>query len=109
MIYVPDTSYACYVVQSEGVIRSYEEVPTSNSTIEYRDYYIDSNYVYRDGSQTFSQYTTNIPICLDNSIITNDVYYRNDLDSILIIFLIMSIFSFYIPLKIFMRLFRRFN
>ena len=54
MIYVPDLiNYKCYVVQSEGVLRGYEEVPTNNSTINYRDFYINSNYMYRDGSQTF--------------------------------------------------------
>lgn len=40
-IYVPqDSTYnKCYVVQSEGVIRGYEEVPQVNRTIDYRDYY----------------------------------------------------------------------
>lgn len=109
MIYVPDlTNYKCYVVQSEGVLRGYEEVPTNNSTINYRDFYINSNYIYRDGFQTFGQFST-LPVCLSSDVITSDVYYRNDFDSILIIFLIMSIFCFYIPLKVFLRLFRRFN
>lgn len=109
MIFVPDlTNYRCFVVQSEGVIRAYERIPTTNSTINYRDYYINSNYIYRDGQQTFNNYNTNLPVCLNNSVLTNEVYYRNDFDSILIIFLIMSIFIFYIPIKIFKRLFRRF-
>lgn len=108
MIYVPDIeNYECFVVQSEGVIRAYEETPKNNITTNYRDYYINSNYIYKDGSTQFSTYST-IPTCLDNSIITNDVYYRNDFDKILIIFLILSIFCIYMPLKIFMRLFRRF-
>lgn len=109
MIYVPEKeNYKCYVVQSEGVIRSYEEIPQNNKTINYRDYYINSNYIYRDGSTTFSNYTT-LPTCLDASVITSEVYYRNDLDKILIIFLILSIFAFLIPLKVFIRLFRRFQ
>lgn len=108
-IYVPDlSSYKCFVVQSEEVIRAYEKVPTNNSNINYRDYYIQSSYIYRDGTQNFSAYAT-LPVCLSSSSLTDSVYYRNDFDSILIIFLIMSIFCFYIPLKIFMRLFRRFN
>lgn len=107
MIYVPNKEdYKCFVVRSEEIIRAYKQKPTNNSTIEYRDYYYNSNYVYTDGEQTFSQYTA-LPICLDSNVITDNVYYRNDFDSILIIFLIMSIFSFYIPLKIFSRLFRR--
>lgn len=109
MIYVPEKeSYNCYVVQSEGVIRGYEKVPQNNITTNYRDYYINSNYIYKDGVVTFSSYST-LPLCLSSDVVTSDVYYRNDLDSILIIFLIMSIFIFYIPIKIFLRLFRRFN
>lgn len=109
MIYVPDLeNYECFYIQSEGVIRAYEEIPSYNTTINYRDYYLNSNYIYRDGYTQFGNYST-LPSCLDNSVLTNEVYYRNDFDSILIIFLILSIFCFYIPIKIFMRLFRRFN
>lgn len=109
MIYVPEKeSYECYVVQSEGVIRAYEKTPQNNLTTNYRDYYIKSNYIYKDGTTTFSSYST-LPICLSSDVVTSEVYYRNDLDSILIIFLIMSIFIFYIPIRVFMRLFRRFN
>lgn len=108
MIYVPEKeNYKCYVVRSEHVIRAYEEVPTNNSTISYRDYYINSNYIYNDGEQTFSQYTT-LPVCVSMFNISSDVYYRNDFDQILVIFLIMCIFCFLIPLKVFLRLFRRF-
>lgn len=39
---------------------------------------------------------------------TDEIYYRNDFADILIIFFIMCIFCFYIPLKVFLRLFRRF-
>lgn len=107
MIYVPDLeNYECYVVQSEGVLRGYEEKPQNNTTVNYRDFYINSNYIYKDSSQSFSSYT-NLPVCLSSNAITTDVYYRNDFDSILIIFLIMSIFCFYIPIKIFSRLFKR--
>lgn len=109
MIYVPEKeNYACYVVRSEEVIRAYEEIPRNNTEVNYRDYYYNSNYLYNDGVQSFSQYTT-LPVCLDNNVITNSVYYRNDFDSILIIFLIMCIFCFLIPIKVFLRLFRRFQ
>lgn len=109
MIYVPDIeNYKCFVVRSEEVIRAYEEIPTNNSTIQYRDYYYNSNYLYNDGEQSFSQYTT-LPVCLSDNVITNNVYYRNDIDSILIVFTILCIFGIWIPLKVFMRLFRRFN
>ncbi len=107
MIYVPDTeSYSCFVVRDSNTIRAYKHKPTYNSNIDYRDYYINSNYLYQDGNQQFSNYST-LPVCLNSSELTNNVYYRNDFDSILIIFLILSIFCFLIPIKIFLRLFRR--
>lgn len=108
MIYVPDLNYACYVVQGEGVIRGYEQMPANNLDINYRDWYINSSYIYRDGTQSFGNWG-NLPVCLQTNQLTDEVYYRNDFDSILIIFLIMCIFCFYIPLKVFLRLFRRFN
>lgn len=107
MIYVPEKdSYACYVVQNEDIIRAYRTSPRTNATIDYRDYYIKSNYIYKDGQQTFSQYAT-LPICLETSSLTSDVYYRNDFANILIIFAILSIVCFAIPLKIFFRLFKK--
>ena len=108
MIYVPsDNTYnQCYVVQSEGVIRGYDRYPTYNTNYNYRDYYIRSNYIYRDGVGQWGQYST-LPICLSSSDITNDYYYRNDFDSICIIFLIFSIFVVYLPYKVFSRLFGR--
>ena len=55
MIYVPQKeNYKCYVVQSEGVIRAYEKMPQNNVNTDYRDYYIRSNYIYKDGNTTFS-------------------------------------------------------
>lgn len=109
MIYVPDLeNYKCFVVRNESTIRAYKNIPVNNSDVSYRDYFYNSNYLYQDGVQSFGPYST-LPICLDNSNLTNNVYYRNDFDSILVIFLIMCIFCFYLPLKIFVRLFRRFQ
>ncbi len=108
MIYIPDTTNKCYVVQSEGVLRGYKTTPSYNTTVEYRDYYIKSDYMYKDGTQSFgdSRYTT-LPTCLASDVITDSPYYRVDFDSILIMLLIMCIFCFGIPLKVFFRLFRR--
>lgn len=109
MIYVPDLeNYQCVNVRGEGVIRAYKQIPQNNITVDYRDYYINSNYIFTDGQQQFSSYT-GLPVCIDNSNLTSEVYYRNDFDKILVIFLILSIFCFYIPIKIFLRFFRRFN
>lgn len=111
MIYVPDLSYQCYVIQNADTIRAYKTKPYNPSynqsiNIEYRDYYYSSHYVHQDGTQQFSTYST-IPTCLSNDVLTDNFYYRNDFDSILIIVLIVSIFCFYIPLKIFSKLFKR--
>ncbi len=112
-IYVPDLSYSCYTLIDKDTIRAYKTTPYNpgyNQTINinYRDYYINSNYLYKDGIQQFSNYTT-LPICLEHSSLTNEVYYRNDFDRILIIFVILCIIIFGIPLKIFLRFFKRFR
>lgn len=113
MIYVPNLSYECYVIQNAETIRAYKTEPYNPSynntiNIEYRDFYINSNYIYQDGIQQFGSYST-IPLCLDKNNLTDNVYYRNDLDRILIIFIIFAIVCFVCPLKIFTRLFRRFQ
>lgn len=110
-IYVPDLeNYKCYIVRDTNTLRAYKEIPQRNTEIEYRDYYINSHYLYQDGTQLFGNYTsTYLPVCLNSENLTDSVYYRNDISDILIVFIIMCIFCFYIPLKVFMRLFRRFN
>lgn len=108
MIYVPDDDYydSCYVVQNEDVIRGYDRIPVNNSNYYYRDYYIHSDYMYKDGSGQWSQYST-LPICLSSDVITNDYYYRVDFSNIVLIFFIFSIFIIYIPYKLWSRLFGR--
>lgn len=110
-IYVPDLeNYKCYIVRDTNTLRAYKQIPQRNTEIEYRDYYINSHYLYQDGTQSFGNYTsTYLPVCLNSENLTDSVYYRNDISDILIVFIIMCIFCFYIPLKVFMRLFRRFN
>ena len=107
-IYVPeDTTYnKCYVVQSEGVIRGYDRVPANNTSYSYRDYYINNSYIYKDNVGQWSQYTT-LPICLDSSDITNDIWYRQDMPNILLMFLIINIFGIYLPIKIFSKIFKK--
>lgn len=105
-IFLPDISKPCYVVQSEGVIRQYAQMPVQNSTINYRDYFINDNYLYKDGSQTFSTYSV-LPVCLDSSLLTTEVYYRQDFDKILVMFIILAFIVVYCPLKIFYRFWKR--
>lgn len=107
-VFVPDDSgySACYVIQSSDVIRGYDIYPRQNANYNYRDYYINADYIYREGSGTWSSYTT-LPTCLPSTIITNDYYYRVDFYKILIMFVIFAFFCFYIPIKICSKLFRR--
>ena len=108
MIYVPsDSTYnKCYVVQNEDVIRGYDRIPTNNVSYNYRDYYIHSDYIYKDGSGQWSQYTT-LPVCLSSDNITNSYWYRVDLSHILIIFFILFIFCVKYPYRLFIRIFGR--
>ena len=107
MIYVPEYSSSnCAYVRNDTTIRVYSSVPSLNSTISYRDYYVNSHYIYSEGTQTFSNYTT-LPTCISSTNITTDFYYRNDFADILIIFIIIVIIGIYIPLKVFTRIFRR--
>lgn len=107
MIYVPNLEdYDCFVVNSSDTIRAYETTPTQGATVSFRDYYINSSYIYKDGTQNFSQYSS-IPVCLVPNELTNDVFYRNDIDKILVIFFIILLICFYFPYKIISRLFGR--
>ena len=113
-IYLPVENindFACYVVYDKDTIRAYYSTPTYNSTSNYIDFFINSHYLEKEGSQSWgsSQYTK-LPNCITESAITNDVYYRNDLAEILVIFSLLVLIMFWVPLKLtYMRLFRRFN
>lgn len=113
-IYVPDSSFACYEVIDRHTIRVYKEKPVYSKNIDYFDIYLDANYLYGSTNTTWFWYNSesshsNLPTCIDKNDLTTDYYYRNDFDKILVILLILTIFIIYIPLKIFMRFFRRFH
>lgn len=110
MIYVPDIkNYKCFVVQNNETIRAYSEVPRLNSNINYRDYYVNSHYLYKDGTQQFGNYSTNIPTCISINELTDAYYYRNDFDSILIIFIILVGFCYFVLRKIIRSFFHGFR
>lgn len=110
MIYVPDIkNYKCFVVQNNETIRAYSEVPRLNSSIDYRDYYVNSHYLYKDGTQQFGNYSTNIPTCISTNELTDAYYYRNDFDSILIIFIILVGFCYFVLRKIIRSFFHGFR
>lgn len=106
-IYVPNYQNGnCAYIYSSDVIRVYDSQPRQNTTIAYKDYYIKSSYIYNEGSTTFSNYSI-LPTCINSSRITTDVYYRNDLASILIIFFIIILVCFYFPFRVLSRMFGR--
>lgn len=106
-IYVPEnnTYNKCYVMQSEGVIRAYNKVPTTNTSYNYRDYYIKTDYYFREGSGNWGN-TINIS-CLPSDYITNSYWYRLDLTYVLINFTIIVLFGIYLPWRIIKSLFGR--
>ena len=109
MLYVPNAeNYECIVVQNAETIRAYKTVPNYNTSSEYTDFYVQSHYMSKDGVQDFSRYG-DLPQCLSTENITSNVYYRNDMPDILLMFTIFCLFCFVLPLKIFVRLFRRYQ
>ena len=108
MIYVPqnETYKYCPYVANSNAIRVYDRQPQLNSTANYRDYYYNGSYVYTEGQQTWSNYST-LPTCLQSSEVTQNVFYRNDIDKILLTFIIILIIGFYFPYKIISRMFGR--
>lgn len=96
----------CVVVQSEDIIRVYDEIPENNKTVSYTDYYINSHYIFRQGTMTYNNYSS-LPVCLDNAFFTTKEHYRNDYVGSLIIFLIFAFCGLYLPFKLFMKMFRK--
>lgn len=96
MIYVPDLdNYVCYVVRDTNTLRAYKTMPEKNADVDYRDYYINSHYLYQDGVQSFSSYS-NLPVCLSSDNLTTAYAYRNDFTDICIVFVILvGIFWFF--------------
>lgn len=106
MIYLPVddfSSFYCYSVLDKDTIRAYNNDPILNQNISYTDFFINSHYLTKTGSELIQS----VPVCINNDLLTNDVYYRNDLPDILIIFLIISIFAFYIPFRVVLRFFKK--
>lgn len=108
-IYVPIYENTnCAYIYSTDIIRVYDSPPRNNSTINYKDYYIKSNYIYNTGTTTFSNYST-LPTCISDTRITTDFYYRNDIMQILVIFVILCFVCLWVPWKFICRIFRRWN
>ena len=104
-IYLPNTNYQCFYMIDKDTIRAYDSQPRQNSSSTYTDYFINSHYLTRTGTQTWNNYST-LPECNQNAFTTN-VFYRNDFDSIMVIFFILLIVCFYFPYRIISRMFGR--
>lgn len=106
-IYLPAyTNNNCIVVRDKDTIRVYDSQPQYNTNVNYTDYYINSHYLTNTGTANYGNYSS-LPTCRNQNEFTKEVFYRNDFDSILIIFTIMSFFIILVPTRIIMRLFKR--
>lgn len=109
-IYLPVdnvSDFACYSIRSSEYIRAYKNMPQINSSSDYVDFYINSHYLEFEGTQTWGSYISNLPTCISELSITNNPIYRNDFDSILIIFSFFLVFCFYFPTKLVFKLFKK--
>lgn len=94
-IYVP-TEYLnkpCYTINN-GYIRVYDTINGNSNRIY--DIYINQDYMIKEATANYSSNTQ----CVNPNLITDDIFYRTDFDSILIIFFILCFFIIYIPFKI---------
>ncbi len=106
-VYLPEFSSGnCAYIYNSDIIRVYNSVPQHNTTIAYKDYYIKSSYIYNEGFTTFNNYST-LPVCINANRITTNVMYRNDIDSIMVVFFILLLICFYFPYRIIARAFGR--
>ena len=112
-IYLPIdniSQFSCYSVRDKDTVRAYYSKPSINSNSNYVDFYINSHYLQKTGNETWGQWTSNLPVCLPNSSITNKIEYRTDYLESMLLFIILLFILFWLPLKLtFFRLFRRFN
>lgn len=103
MIYVPDNLpySACYVLRDNYTLRVYERQPSYNSTIHYIDVALDNHYLYREGEQTFSNYTT-LPVCISSDRITHAWSYRTDFADIMVslsFIVVFGVLALSLPIK----------
>lgn len=99
-IYLPSdlVNKDCKVV-NENYVRVY----LNNTYTSWTDVYFKSGYYLKSGQ---TNYTNNVS-CDTLNTYTDNIYYRYDLSDTLIIFLVLSIFCFWLPYKILSRSFGR--
>lgn len=110
MTYLPTDSINSnykYTINND-YIRVYTD---NNCYTQYNSTYCDCYYIYPKidylQSETTSCNVSNVSNVVSHTNFTDNFYYRIDFHNILIMFLIMSIFIIYIPIKIFSKIFRK--
>lgn len=109
-IYLPINNvndFACYSILDKDTVRAYYTKPALDSSSNYVDFYINSHYLQKTGTQSWGQWNSSLPTCLSSDLITTDYYYRNDFPDILLIFIIFAIVGIYLPFKLISRIFRK--
>lgn len=97
-MYVPSYSDGnCVVLYSDSSIRVYDYEPTNNSVVPYTEYFYNSHYLSRSGTQSFGTYST-IPSCSDN--VTTNFYYRCDILDILLISSLIIFWTWFLISKL---------
>mgnify|MGYP006976139101 CR=1 FL=1 len=90
-IYVPELEdNNCVIIRSVDVIRVYDREPTLNSEIHYRDYYPNLNYNYNEGTQTFGNYSSSLPVCREAS---SDIKYNSSYPQFILVCVVILIFA----------------
>lgn len=96
----------CAYVYDKDTIRVYEEVPRQNATINYIDYFINSDYISRTGSTTFNSWGGTISYnCLSPSDFTTSAFYRTDIGSIVIVAFALIFMGWFLISRLYRRLF----
>ena len=103
-IYLPSQylNKPCYQINN-GYIRVFETTHTNYNNTVY-DIYINQDYMVKTSTASYNSNT----YCERANTFTDEVYYRTDFSQILLIFVLLCVICFGAPLKIFLRLFRRF-
>lgn len=110
-IYLPINNvndFKCYSVLDKDTIRAYRSRPKINSSSDFVDFYLNSHYLEKNGTESWGQWTSYLPTCLSTDKISNDIIYRFDYTESIILFSLLVLIMFWVPLKLtFFRLFRR--
>lgn len=69
-------------VLDKDTIRVFKNEPIQDNLVNYTDYYINSHYLKKEGSVIINENYTFV----DKTLITDNIWYRNDIPSIMITF-----------------------